>query len=114
MAIRILKDFQNFRAGQILDLPEHEAEALVFLGVAAEGTAEAAERSFADSASNSSPRELINRKIESLDAAARAKAAEVTEGISEDELEEIQRAHGVLCDELAAHRRALRVLETIG
>ncbi|MGJ0507493.1 MAG: HK97 family phage prohead protease [Methylocystis sp.] len=35
--IRIIRDFQNYRAGQVLALPEHEASALVFLGVAAEG-----------------------------------------------------------------------------
>ncbi|MGJ0507401.1 MAG: HK97 family phage prohead protease [Methylocystis sp.] len=37
--IRIIRDFQNYRAGQVLALPPHEASALVFLGVAADAPA---------------------------------------------------------------------------
>ncbi|MGJ0506999.1 MAG: hypothetical protein ACR652_07630 [Methylocystis sp.] len=117
--IRMLKDFRHYRAGQTLELPAHEADALIFFGVASDAPAEAAERiqgpspDFSAGSGNASARELLQRRIDALDLAASAKAGEVKQATSEEEIAEIERAHGSICDELAAHNRALRVLESI-
>lgn len=111
--IRMLKDFRHYRAGQTLDLPPHEADAMKFLGVASDAQAEAAERSYG-LPKGAEARELLQRKIDALDAAASAKAEEIKQAASEEEIEAIDRAHASICDELAANNRALRVLDSIG
>ncbi|MGJ0391169.1 MAG: hypothetical protein ACR650_00160 [Methylocystis sp.] len=117
MQIRICKDWQHYRAGQILTLPDQVADALVFFGVAEDSAAVAkridATAARAGGGAESSARELLERKIETLDAEARAKMDELKDDMSEEEIEQLQREHVVICDELTAHRRALQILDSI-